>query len=192
MAQKPIGSTFGAEILAAGLAGLPFSWNPDGTITFGGAITEPQREAVLAVYAAHDPASAALADLRTAKRKLIDAAYEARLASGSGIALQGAPRVFQIDPESRSNITGLATTAALVLLAVPGVAWPDGGQPYRTMDNVWLLLTAAETLALSQKVKADFTSIRRRYSDLKDACAAADQAALAAIDPAAGWPALGV
>jgi hypothetical protein len=53
--QKKIGPTFGAELFAANLGGLQFSWAEDGTFLFGPTMTESQIEAVQAVYAAHDP-----------------------------------------------------------------------------------------------------------------------------------------
>lgn len=56
---KAIGPTFGAEIEAAGLAGLAFSWTADGLLTFGDAISAEQRAAIEAVYAAHNPATQA-------------------------------------------------------------------------------------------------------------------------------------
>src|ERR1700722_14001906 len=55
MTQKAIGSDFVNELNRAGLIGLPFSWSPDGTITFGSTMTQDQINAVEAVYAAHDP-----------------------------------------------------------------------------------------------------------------------------------------
>ncbi|WP_312993958.1 hypothetical protein [Achromobacter animicus] len=61
--MKKIGPTFHAELMAAGLAGLPFIWREDGTFLFTTeatdispvAMTPDQIDAVLAVYAAHDP-----------------------------------------------------------------------------------------------------------------------------------------
>ena len=52
---KPIGPTFVAELAAAGLLGLNFSWSSDGTFTFDPSMTQQQIAAVQAVYAAHDP-----------------------------------------------------------------------------------------------------------------------------------------
>lgn len=49
-----IGPSFAAEIAAAGLLGLPFSWSEDGVL-FGGDISEAERARVEAVVAAHDP-----------------------------------------------------------------------------------------------------------------------------------------
>lgn len=80
--MKAIGPTFYAEIKAAGLTGLPFSWGDDGKIEFHVDMLQSQRDAVLAVYAAHDPTKiivaqpdngAALeASRRDALRKQID------------------------------------------------------------------------------------------------------------------------
>lgn len=52
---KLIGPTFSAELAAAGLIGLPFSWGSDGVIQFGSDMTQTQINAVNTVYAAHDP-----------------------------------------------------------------------------------------------------------------------------------------
>lgn len=57
--MKRIGPAFPAELKAAGLDGLPFSWDEDGTLVFGSLdgpqMTDEQIAAVQAVYAAHDP-----------------------------------------------------------------------------------------------------------------------------------------
>jgi hypothetical protein len=53
---KAIGPNFRAELLAAGLTGLPFAWGDDGTLTFDSRMTDAQIAAVRAVYDAHDPA----------------------------------------------------------------------------------------------------------------------------------------
>ena len=53
--MKAISDTFGKELQAVGLAGLPFSWGADGTFQFDERMTQEQIDAVNAVYAAHDP-----------------------------------------------------------------------------------------------------------------------------------------
>lgn len=61
--MKKIGPSFGHELMAAGLAGLPFSWSPDGEFRFAtdpsdlnpNPMTPEQVAEVLAVYDAHDP-----------------------------------------------------------------------------------------------------------------------------------------
>lgn len=56
MSNKSIGPTFAAEIAAANLMGLKFSWDATGSIYFDPAMAQTQVDAVNAVYAAHDPA----------------------------------------------------------------------------------------------------------------------------------------
>lgn len=52
-----IGPTFGDELVAAGLGGLPIGWSESGGIISGlEALPEAQQTAVLAVLAAHDAA----------------------------------------------------------------------------------------------------------------------------------------
>lgn len=50
-----IGPNFANELQAAGLLGLPFTWNGLGEFNFSEAMTQLQIDAVLAVFAAHDP-----------------------------------------------------------------------------------------------------------------------------------------
>lgn len=65
-----IGPSFSSELTAAGLLGLPISWNPDGvnfgdvvnldgTMTLNPALSPGSRAAVEAVVAAHDPTAPA-------------------------------------------------------------------------------------------------------------------------------------
>ena len=53
--MKAIGPSFADELKAVGLLGLPFSWGSNGDIQFDPRMTPAQKDAVLAVYAAHDP-----------------------------------------------------------------------------------------------------------------------------------------
>lgn len=50
-----IGPTFGDELIAAGLGGLPIAWSPDGRIAGREKLTAAQNTALDAVIAAHDP-----------------------------------------------------------------------------------------------------------------------------------------
>src|SRR3990167_963942 len=52
-----LGPKFGSEVKAAGLAGLAFSWSPDGTITGRENLTQQQSDALDVVIAAHNPAA---------------------------------------------------------------------------------------------------------------------------------------
>ena len=69
--MKKIGPSFVSELVAAGLAGLPFTWTSDGTFRFTteavlmtpNPMTPEQVAAVLAVYDAHDPDTPAPVDV---------------------------------------------------------------------------------------------------------------------------------
>ena len=52
---KAIGPAFPDELKVAGLLGLAFSWGADGVFQFSPGMLQAQIDAVLAVYAAHDP-----------------------------------------------------------------------------------------------------------------------------------------
>lgn len=84
-----IGPHFADELRAAGLAGLPFCWTPglelplERLISFDQAMTTEQRDAVLAVLAAHDatlPAAPAQRELDSAD---VRAKADALLADGT-------------------------------------------------------------------------------------------------------------
>lgn len=72
------GSTFGDELLAAGLDGLPFSWTPSGAIVGRNELTSEQNAALDAVIAAHDPQRLQIDDYRRAIQAHVDAAAQAR------------------------------------------------------------------------------------------------------------------
>lgn len=51
-----IGPSFGAEVIAAGLGGLPFSWGEDGDIQGREGLTEAENDRLSLVIKMHDPA----------------------------------------------------------------------------------------------------------------------------------------
>jgi hypothetical protein len=55
-----LGPTFGDEVIAAGLGGLPFSWGPDGDIQGRERLTPEQNSTLDGVVAAHDPTKTAV------------------------------------------------------------------------------------------------------------------------------------
>lgn len=98
-----IGPTFGEEIRAAGLSGLPFSWGSDGKIEFGEAMDQDQRGAVLAVAAAHDP-KAVLAEPPDPDSDL-ESALEMARKKGTLDALIDA-LLGRLDPDQTSAVAG--------------------------------------------------------------------------------------
>jgi len=69
--SKRIGSTFGDELIAAGLGGLPFSWSDDGELYFNQDVTDEQKQGIEAVLAAHDPAAAEARDVLLTQLKVL-------------------------------------------------------------------------------------------------------------------------
>lgn len=72
--MKPIGPSFPYELDAAGIVDRRFSWGTDGVIQFDPLVPQAVRDAVLAVYAAHDPARPAPEPKVMALRRQIQAA----------------------------------------------------------------------------------------------------------------------
>ncbi len=108
--QKAIGPSFASDVAAAGVAGVPFSWSPDGTITFTGA-TPAQVAAVQAVYAAHDPA-----------KPDIDTVLAQKIAAGIAITSTGTPALtatYGLDPTTLEQVGSVARDAGAGL-GLPG------------------------------------------------------------------------
>lgn len=125
-----------------------------------------------------------LARAKAAKGQAIAAAYMAAV-------LQGVPHqgtALQIRDEDRPNIVAVFARAMANLIEVEGVAWPEGGHPFRMLDNSTILFTQAEFIALAVKAADRFTALRMNAGALKDALAAANTlAAVQAIDHTSGW-----
>ena len=102
--------------------------------------------------------------------------------------------VFDYDTESQKRITGAATLAGFAMGAgkQPGdLLWHGGETPFMwiTADNSLVQLDAPTTFTLGQAAAAWESAHIFAARALKDAiAAAADDAALDAIDITAGWP----
>lgn len=172
--MKKIGSSIAAELAAAGLDGLPFSWGADGEITFGDAMTVEQRAAVVAVFDAHvAPSDHAAA--RDAVWERIKAVRDRRTQAGG---YQAAGKWFHSDTFSRTQQIGLVMLGANI---PPGLMW-------KTMDGSFIEMTPT----LAQQVFAAAAA----QDTATFAAAEIHKAAMeAAPDPAAysftaGWPAI--
>jgi len=67
------GLTFGNELFAAGLAGLPFSWSEDGSVFGRENLTDAQNRKLDEVIAAHDPNKQPLATSIISRRQFFQA-----------------------------------------------------------------------------------------------------------------------
>jgi len=73
-----IGPTFSAELQAAGLNGLPFSWGADG-VTYSDRITPQQRADIEVVLAAHNPTDRPVDRKATLRSEIMGATTIAQL-----------------------------------------------------------------------------------------------------------------
>lgn len=125
------------------------------------------------VVSAPDQLAAAQAE------RIADVRVAAAARMAAGMAWQG--KVLQIDAESLGLLTGADAMAAAGGLP-PGFAW-------RMADNSFLPLDAEGLRAMALAAGALVYAIRAVGWAKVDAIrAAADPAAVAAIDPATGWP----
>jgi hypothetical protein len=130
-----------------------------------------------------------LAEARAAKVAAINAQRDLVLAAG---APYGSARIAVHDG-ARADLSGMAAYATTVLItaATPApIAWPDSyALGWIATDNSRVPLpTAADGLALAAAVGAWYGAVVQHARTLKDqALAAADLAALDAIDVTAGW-----
>jgi hypothetical protein len=104
---KAIAAHFADELRAAGLLGRPFTWGEDGAFHFDPAMLPAERDAVLAVYAAHDPADAAKAAAYVEARRLEDF-DEARLLKA--VAVWTAQKLGIPLATARAEIVAIART----------------------------------------------------------------------------------
>lgn len=158
-----IGPTFVAELRAAGLLGLPFAYDIDGTLTFDPAMTPEGIAAVEAVLAAHNPAKL------PPQQMLADA-----LAAGLAIVSTGTPSLsgtYAIDGDTTANLQGL-----ILGYQVRG-SFPKGASTYAYHD----LAGEPHTMTRDQLV-AVAAAIEDHVSDLY-AAAAAEEAG-----DTADWP----
>ena len=99
--RKLFSSSFGGELLAAGLGGLPLSWGSDGTITGRENLTPEQDSALQAVVDAHDPVQSGLIEYARERRWQIEV---------GGITLAGVP--IATDQESQGKILSAYVAAS--------------------------------------------------------------------------------
>jgi hypothetical protein len=122
MELKPLGPTFGDAITAAGLAGLPFSWETDGTLTFHPDMTPDQIAAVEAVYSGYDPN--APPTVQQQAQALLE--QPVTVVSTSLPALNG---IYPIDDATRGEINGIASAINA------GLGLPGGGETFNWADT---------------------------------------------------------
>lgn len=191
--MKQIGLSFVTELKEAGLLGLPFSWGADGAIEFArtpttfdaegtevpGAflMSQAERDAVLAVYAAHDPA--AMSGLRGAAVAAINDAFE-----------RAAARLTVSYPPSERLTWPIQEGEALAWNANNATATPyvDQLAAARGIPRDMYLQRTVAKVALFRQASALMVGLRQKGEDAigaaQDAVSmgAARDAAIAALD----------
>lgn len=114
MSAVKIGPTFSSELASAGLFGLSMSWGDDGTFSFDSSVTKSQIDAVMTVFAAHNPS---LSQARYDQITIIEQAYQAAIyadiafttAAGVAQTFQGdaGSQAILVQSKSRYNETGV-------------------------------------------------------------------------------------
>lgn len=126
-----------------------------------------------------------LEDLRATKFEAVSTVAEELLAAGA----PHAGLHITVDDGSRADLTAMAATAMAALSGA--VAWPESyARGWISTENERIPLpTPADGFALAASVGDWYARIIQRRRDLKDSVlAAADAAAIEAIDVNAGWP----
>ncbi|OYD82495.1 DUF4376 domain-containing protein [Azospirillum brasilense] len=123
-----------------------------------------------------------LAERRAAVAAAVDARRDQHMAEG---AEHGGKR-FALDGTSRTDLGGMATTGALVLMGA--LDWPaDYATGWIALDNTRLPLpTPQDGIALAAAVAGRYAALVQAARDIKDAVLASDEPE--AIDIAEGWP----
>lgn len=125
-------------------------------------------------------------DLRKAKLTSITESTDVLLSMG---ALVAGEMHIALDDGSRADLTAMAATATAA--SAGATPWPESySRGWITIENIRIpMATPAHGLALAASVGTYYAAIVQHRRDLKDAALAAeDEAALAKIDVAAGWP----
>lgn len=123
--------------------------------------------------------------LATRKReRLVDVASELARRNAYGFVHDG--KRYQVDDASQARITALVVKADRFVAGLPGATWDV---TFIAADNSEVAFTAAE-FGVFADAASNVVIARRMYArDLKNRIlAAADRAALDAIDVTAGWP----
>jgi hypothetical protein len=133
-------------------------------------------------------AAAYVSPLDLAKRRkqaAVSAEYRRRLALGMSVG----DLHVDIDDGARANFSGMAVTASFVISGL--MEWPaDYARGWVSMEGARIPLpTSQDGVVLAASAGAFYAALVQRERDLIDAlAAAADEAAVAAIDITAGWP----
>lgn len=148
-----IGPTFPAELAAAGLSGLPFSWSAFGTITFGDSMTADQIDAVMAVYTAHDPTATGVTVRQIEAAEVLAAGVLVHSGTNNDLTTR-----WRLDDKTASEL------GAIALGSLTGLRLPLDGFSfsYPAYDGHPVSMTATEFQTLYRALR-DFIAAVQLY-----------------------------
>jgi len=161
-------------------------WTSDGQTFYEGDCRAGDRAAT-----AEELAPLALDKAKIAKIAGITAMFDGRIAAG----LPYGDKVLQIREADRNIITAVFGRATAFInqaaTSIPDVeiTWPEGGYPWRMLDDSYVMLSPPEFIGMAQQVADYYGALFYVSRAFKDAVAAAETIeAVEAIDITAGWP----
>jgi hypothetical protein len=114
--------------------------------------------------------------------------YEAIIAAGVIVSVQGRSKIYQIDDAARINMAGAAADAAAVLQGTPGAIWPADFS-WIAADNTEQPMSAADCFAWAQAIKSYWTAVAFANRALKNqVLALTSREECDALDVSRGWP----
>ncbi|CAB4168053.1 Domain of unknown function DUF4376 [uncultured Caudovirales phage] len=134
-----------------------------------------------------------LGKARDSKLAAIEAAFDAHVLAG----MPYSEKVLQIRDEDRATITAVFSRAMAYVgqetAPLPEgvtITWPEGGHPWRMLDDTYVLLSPSAFIDMAQRAADFYGALFYISRAMKDAATAASSAEdLVAIDVTAGWPA---
>lgn len=122
------------------------------------------------------------------------AAIQSVFAERVGAGMPYGGKVLQLRPDDRANVTAVFSRAMAFMSQqinpLPGVeiTWPEGGYPWRMLDDTYLMLSPTEFIDMAQQAADHYGRLFYVSRAMKDAVAAAETLqAIEAIDTSAGW-----
>jgi len=160
--MKILGPTFGSELIAAGLGGLPIVWGANDATIVAPTLTAAQAATLAQVVASHQTIN------------LVDYASAARYAKEvGGITIAGVP--VATDDRSKLMIIGARVAAD---------ADPTWATEWQGADGGSYPINAAAMIAISNAVQAHVAACFATFASVKAAIAAGTVTTTAAIDAA--------
>ena len=178
-----IGQTFGDDLIAAGLGGLPLVWSEDGAIAGRDFLTEAQNTSLDALLARHNPMTGLKAELTRRVNADAETQRLRYITPGNGMQMTYAEKLAQAHA-----VQGLGKEAADAIKPEDGIAQFPTLAASVGLEAATLWDCAVLVLAKYKQFGVLSNGIeRKRLQGKKDIAAAKDVASAQAIYEAIVW-----